>query len=384
MAVPPTAPLGERVSPGASDQHLLDYIGAKGFRRVFLVTGHRSFSWFENNNFIHRLSQVSAPKRWADARPNPEFHNLKRGLEAVSAHTPDVIIGIGGGSVMDMAKLLAALSNKPKSDLAALTGGSPGLDKRGTHLVLVPTTAGSGAEATHFSVLYREGVKYSIAGEGLLPDHIVLDPELIKSGDSNQLAASGLDALCQCVESIWARGATSQSKDLAIAGLRSVSESLVAFVERDKRFAEPMQWGSHLAGHAINTSKTTAPHALSYFLTTHLGVPHGVAVASTLGYFLEHHMAMLRGGGSLDSGVKVAIDAIREGLGLSGRNNATKYFRDLFDRLGLDQPRQYWPQDAGAIEAWIRSANPERLGNHPLALDEEALYRILGLTLESD
>lgn len=371
--------MGQKVTPGTADEHLLDYIVQNHFTRVFLVTGHRSFSWFENRGFPQRLSEVSELVRWADARPNPEFSNLVEGVKELSRHDPDVIVGVGGGSVLDMAKLLAALSGKTNFDPVLLTTGAADLSSRNVRLVLVPTTAGSGAEATHFSVLYRDSRKYSVAGAGLLADRVVLDPELVTSGDSRQLAASGLDALCQCVESIWAKGSSIPSEKMALEGLRAITRGLVGFVEGDKSLAGLMQWGSHLAGHAINISRTTASHALSYFLTNHLGVPHGVAVASTLGYFIDHHNVTVKTGNSPGEKNEKAMGIIREALNLRESATATEYFSQLFRKLGLEEPRKYWPQDAGTIEKWIDSVDLERLGNHPLALKKQDLRGILGL-----
>ncbi len=379
MLPPPQAPLGFQVPSGTADQHLLDYIAKNRFGRVFLVSGHRSFSWFEEKGFIDKLSDIADVARWSEARPNPDFADLTQGLEAVSAHAPDVIIGVGGGSVLDAAKLLAALYKKPHSTLDTLLTNAPDLDSRNIALVLVPTTAGSGAEATHFSVLYRDGVKYSVAGQALLPDHTVLDPHLVTGGSPQQLAASGLDALCQCVESLWARGSTTESRKLAEEGLGVVAKSLVHFVNGNNECAGDMQWGSHLSGHAINTSKTTASHALSYFLTTRQGVPHGIAVASTLGYFIDHHTRTAASSHSSHGVFAEAIKAIRVGLGLRDNDSALEYFRRLFAEIGLNEPEDYWPQDPAVQDEWMNSANPERLGNHPEPLESKDLYEILRL-----
>jgi alcohol dehydrogenase class IV len=278
-----------------------------------------------------------------------------------------------------MAKLLAALYKKPNLNLDTLMTGAPDLDSRNVALILVPTTAGSGAEATHFSVLYRDGVKHSVAEKALLPDHTVLDPHLVTGGSSHLLAASGLDSICQFIVSLWAKGSTIESRKMAPEGLRVVSANLVQFANGDNDSAKAMQWGSHLSGHAINTSKTTAPHALSYFLTTRLGVPHGIAVASTLGYFIDHHTRTAASSHSSHVVFSEATKAIRVGLGLRENDRAIEYFRTLFAEIGLNEPEDYWPQDPALRDEWMNSANPERLGNHPEPLESKDLYEILRL-----
>lgn len=377
MSSVPIAPLGKRVAPGTADRNLLEYIASNDFERVFLVTGKRSFAWFEKKGFIHRVSNLADTMRWSDARPNPEFSNLQQGLEVISGHNPDLVIGVGGGSVLDMAKLLAATYPLQPVGFDTVTGGHADLSMRKPHLILVPTTAGSGAEATHFSVIYRDAIKHSIAGAGLLPDYIVLDPVLVTTGEPGQLAASGLDALSQCIESIWARGATEQSRQRAVEGLRALASSMPSFALGDKSRAGVTQWGSHLGGHAINISKTTASHALSYVLTMRLGVPHGIAVASTLGYFIDHHSKNLEPGDSTNHNLGPLLRIIRDSLGLTNNASAIEYFESLFDQLGLDKPRSYWPQNRHSVGTWLRSANPERLANHPIRLDQKNLAQIL-------
>lgn len=377
MTPTPTAPIGRQVTPGTADKHLLSYITSHPFERVFLVTGHQSFSFFENRGFIDRVSDLADTKRWSGARPNPEFSNLQEGLEVISGNHPDILIGVGGGSVLDMAKLLAVMYSRDPADVDAITNGTLDLSTRRVHLVLIPTTAGSGAEATHFSVLYRDSIKYSIAGQGLLPDQIFLDPFLVTGGKPEQLAASGLDALCQCVESIWAKSATEQSKKYAIEGVATIASGLVDFVHGDTQLASGIQWASHLGGHAINTSKTTAPHALSYFLTTYLGVPHGISVASTVGYFIEHHHKELEAGNPSYEKLGQALQAIRKNLGLRDGDSAIDYFELLFEKLGLAQPRSYWPENRDEVYEWVATANPGRLENHPVSLDKKALLQIL-------
>lgn len=380
MAAPYFAPLGEQVEPGTADLRLIEYINDEKFARVLLITGQRSFNWFDEKKLVERISGTAEIFRWSHARPNPEFSNLIHGLQVVSMFNPEVVLGIGGGSVLDTAKLLAALHGKKSSELDNVTSATVELSARNTRLVLVPTTAGSGAEATHFSVLYRDGRKYSIVGGGLLPDCVFLDPHLVVSGEPEQLAASGLDALCQCIESIWAKSATAESQQRAVEGLRAISHSLESFVQGDTSKAKDIQWGSHLSGHAINVTKTTAPHALSYFLTSNFGVPHGIAVASTIGYFIDNHTQVSRLSSSSHDDLSESIRIIRDSLHLNRYSQATEYFQSLFFRLGLGEPRSYWPETSALKAEWIGSADADRLRNHPLPLVAEDLRKILMLT----
>lgn len=372
------APFGSTVAGGKSPEYLLSHIRRCGYRRILLVTGRRSFSHFEESRFEARLSANSAVERISDVPPNPTSTQLEIALSDARRFKPDVILGVGGGSVLDMAKLIAALLDSIQ-DLDD-TRQDDRLNSRNVDLLLVPTTAGSGAEATHFAVLYRGKVKYSLSGNALLPNLVVLDHQLIVGGDRHNLAASGLDALCQSIESLWAREQTPRSRKFAKQGLSLLSEHLVPFVQGDFSRSRQMQMGSHLVGHAINISKTTAPHALSYFLTSEVGVSHGVAVASTVGYFVDFHLDSISQGRGIPKDFVKSMGTIRSKLGISESQSGKEWFGELFGSLSLNSPESYWPRSLDSRNRWISSANPSRLANHPIRLDEEQIRVCLQLS----
>lgn len=379
MSRTPIGPIGQVIEPGSAVTHLRNYVQRGNSKRVFIFSGQRSFYWFEKNRFVEDLRGIASVTQFADVRPNPDLESLRVSLKAVEKFNPDVIIGIGGGSVLDLAKLSRALRDNPSAEPDTLTSNTAELNGRATQLVLVPTTAGSGAEATHFAVLYEQGIKHSIGGDSLLADHIVLDSALVSGAKPQQLAASGLDALCQCIESLWAVSATTDSRQIAYEGLVAVSSSLVGVVKGDHHLAERLLWGSHLSGRAINISKTTAPHALSYYLTARFGVPHGIAVASTIGNFINHFIFTIEGKSSTSQDERDTVSSIRKIFKISNEFTAIDYFNDLFLQLGLKSPRSFWPEDPILVEGWLQSANRDRLQNHPLVLDSANLPGILGL-----
>jgi alcohol dehydrogenase class IV len=190
----------------------------------------------------------------------------------------DLIIAVGGGTIIDIAKIISiAYSNgcaKVAEILSARTLGNR-LD-----LIFIPTTAGTGSEATSFAVVYLDKVKISIDHKSLLPTYVVLDPLLLKSLPIPILNSTVLDALAQAIESIWARGATEESREYSKEAIALILDNLDKenTIERLSGF----QAASHLAGKAINISKTTLPHSISYPITSYFGVSHGIAVFLTL------------------------------------------------------------------------------------------------------
>lgn len=358
-----------------------------GARRVLLVCGGRSFEASGAAAMQPELERVAEVVRWSDFAPNTDAADLARGLRIVDEFAPDLVLGIGGGSAMDMAKLLCAFAGAGggAADQDVLTAriraGAP-VDHRDRRLVLAPTTSGSGSEATHFAVVYVGDDKHSVAGPAMRPDVVALDPARTVSGTAYQRATSGIDAVAQAIESLWAVGATGLSRQWARHALRLLLPAIETHVHRpDERAARAMAIGSHLAGRAIDISKTTAAHALSYGITKRYGVSHGHAVALTLGSFLEAHDGV--GRDRLRAGVEPAVhaemmDQIRQRLGTVDGRRPRDGFRALLERLHLDPSLTA----AGARtradrEALARSVNPERLGNNPVAFTADELAALV-------
>jgi alcohol dehydrogenase class IV len=141
--------------------------------------------------------------------------------------------------------------------------------------------------------VYVDGEKYSLAHPSMRPAAAIIDPELTYSMPARVTAATGLDALCQATESLWAVGSTEQSRQHAAEAIRLSMEHLEAAVRRpnpeDRR---GMCLAAHRAGQAIDVSKTTAAHALAYALTTDYRLPHGMAAALSLPPLLEFNAAV--------------------------------------------------------------------------------------------
>jgi len=220
--------------------------------------------------------------RFTEFELNPKIEDVECGVRLCKDFKPDIVIALGGGTAIDLAKMIGTFSVQDDAP-RKIALGQAFIKKSGPPLIAIPTTAGTGSEATHFAVVYVDGEKYSCAHSTLLPDYAVVDPELTSSLPKEITAATGLDAFCQAIESIWAVGATDQSiiwateaAKLAWGNLVTVTQSPTA----ESRAA--MSHAAHLAGKAINVTKTTAPHALSYHLTSHYGTPHGIAVAMML------------------------------------------------------------------------------------------------------
>ncbi|KMS72077.1 alcohol dehydrogenase [Streptomyces viridochromogenes] len=350
--------------------------------RVLVVHGARSFEASGAARMLSAFGPRTRVRRWHDFSPNPDIRELEPGLALVRDLRPDTVVGVGGGSALDMAKLLCALADVPPGDIEERIRSGAAIDRRRMNLVLVPTTSGSGSEATHFAVVYIGDDKFSVAGAALLPDAAVLDPALSESGSAYQRAASGMDAVAQGIESLWAVHARPESRGLALRGLRLLLSAIVDFVSSPHAgAARSMTVGSHLVGRAINLSRTTGAHALSYGITRRYGVSHGHAVALTLGAFLDAHA---RAGSSdlqpavRSSAYRRALDDIAGLLGAPGPAESGRCFVALARRLGLPMSlSEVGVRSPAEVRGLAAAANVQRLGNNPVRFSPNELTELL-------
>lgn len=371
-----------RYGYGAVDS-LPAVVAELGATRVLLICGKSSFEASGAARVLPELERVAAVHRWSDFAPNTDAADLVRGLAAAVDFRPDLVLAVGGGSAMDLAKLLCAFHGQtdPEALHAAIRSGDRVTDRR-LKLVLSPTTSGSGAETTHFAVVYIGDEKYSVAGPVLRPDVVVLDPGLTLSGSAYQRATSGIDAVTQAIESLWAVGATPASRRWARHALGYLLPAIEPFVTTgDVAAARAMSIGSHLAGRAIDISKTTVSHALSYGITKRYGVSHGHAVALTLGVFLEAHAdappERLRPGvdpASHAAAMAEVLTALQAADGAAARAR----FTTLLQRIGLETNlAKVGAETRPDRQALAESVNAERLGNNPVRFDTADLAALL-------
>lgn len=209
------------------------------------------------------------------ALPVEDIQELYKHLEKKDIST---IVAIGGGTIMDIAKIISLSLSSKLENIEQILENPTGF-KNIKELICIPTTCGTGSEATHFAVVYKNRKKFSIAERSLTPGYVVLDHNLLLNLPEKVRNSTVLDALSQAVESLWAKNADDESKKYAAEALASILKGLDSEGEEKLKY---FQKGSFLAGKAINISKTTASHAISYPLSAHFGIPHGIAVFLTL------------------------------------------------------------------------------------------------------
>lgn len=321
-----------------------------------------------------------------DFEVNPKYEDMSRIGRTLKDSSFDIIIAIGGGSVIDFAKCLNVyICTINNTGMDGITDKSL-LDTSYLPMIAIPTTAGTGSEATHFAVAYIMGRKVSIAHQGLKPSYVILDPRFTYNLPKYITACSCFDALCQAIESFWSIGATPESQKFASEAIQIIKINAFQAINGQSPLARNnLLLGAFLAGKAINISKTTAPHALSYPLTSHFGIPHGHAVAMTLGIFFDLNEAPDI---SLNSSASLTLKEhknrmlhLRSLLEFNEESSVQEQWKKFLSECGLnDKPSSNF---SGLVpDDLLCNINIERLSNHPVKHTNDILENIYKNLLE--
>lgn len=350
-------------------------------KRVFLVTGEKSFQLSGAQRIINEMKSHYDFFRFSQFEKNPNISDLKTGIQKYKEFRPDMTMAIGGGSVLDMAKLINILANQDAQPESYIKK-EKGIQRRGKPVMAIPTTSGSGSEATHFAAIYINEKKYSLAHEFLLPDFSLLNHELTYRLPKHLTASTGIDALSQAIESYWNVNSTSESKEYARKSIKLILDNLKESVHcPNNKNRKNMMVAANLAGKAINITKTTAPHAISYILTSKWGLPHGHAVGLTLGEFLVFNSKVSKRDCADPRGplyIKTTLQEINKMF----HSPTPELTRDKIHQLMRNIHLDYKLGSLGITskedkELIIDSVNYERLKNNPRKLNQEQLRRII-------
>ena len=369
----------EFIGRGALD-NLPNILESHGAGRVFLVSGDASYHASGAAEIVDRLIGSKVATRFCDFSINPKYDDALRGMRLFQELDCDIIVAVGGGTAIDIAKLINVFHSHPGKTVALVTGQQKA-DSPGVPLVAVPTTAGTGSEATHFAVVYMDGAKYSLAHAHVLPDTAIVDARFTDNLPPYITACTGMDALCQATESFWSVGATPESQGYAAEAIGILCRTIVkAVAQPDDRSRDLMMRAANLAGKSINISKTTAPHAISYPITSAFGVPHGHAAAVTLGWFFEINAKVTSTTVNDPRGADYVRDTMARLWQLFEVGDAQECRISWYHRMracGLEyRPSGLGISQRGHIDDITSNVNLERLGNHPVALSSEQILEI--------
>lgn len=268
-----------------------DWLTERGCGRIVLVATAPALK--ANPGFLEGLQRTCGDVIvHDDIPPEPGMSVVSSLLEELRSESIEAVIGFGGGSVLDVAKMLAALHGH-EQDVRSVIGRDR-IPHRQTPLICLPTTAGSGSEASPNALLVDESSKRKEAAISpyLIPDAIFVDPELATSLPPAVTAATGMDALCHCLEAYTNKNAHPVVDHFALEGVRLIASHLEQAVKNGDNLEarSAVALGSLYGGLCLGPVNTAAVHALSYPLGTRFSLPHGLANALLLPFVFEFNL----------------------------------------------------------------------------------------------
>jgi alcohol dehydrogenase class IV len=265
-----------------------------------------------------------------DLDGEPHAETVDRAANVIRGHDQPCVVGLGGGSALDVAKLAAVIAEGSHPAEAYALCARP-FKKPGLVRIMIPTTAGTGTEVTRTATFTNHaGHKVWAWGQELVPDLVILDPGLTVSLPAQITAATGLDALVHAIEACTCCQRNTISDALGLHAIRLVSENLITAIEApgDLNARSGMLIASTLAGGAFAQTGTAGAHAIGHALSTVAGVPHGRAVAIAMDTLLEWNEAAFP---ELHTAVTQAL------AGSGSADGASAAFSRLVDQTGLSR-----------------------------------------------
>lgn len=276
----------------------------EGISRAFIVTDPVMVQLGNVNKILHYLrkrEQYCHSEIYSDVESDPSVECIMRGVEAMRAFNPDVIIAIGGGSAIDAAKGMWLFYEHPETSFDGLRQRFLDIRKRAfkfpklgtkTKLVAIPTTSGTGSEVTSFSVITDKkngNIKYPLADYALTPDVAIIDPQFTRSMPKSIVADTGLDVLTHAIEAYVSVMASDYTDGLALQATEMVFHYLKASYNGDNLAREKMHNASCIAGMAFTNAFLGLNHSMAHKLGGEFHIPHGRANAILLPYVIAYN-----------------------------------------------------------------------------------------------
>lgn len=279
-------------------------------------------------------------------------------------------MAVGGGSALDVAKCIKLFSN--------MAGNGAYGDFLKQKIVpnqipflAMPTTAGTGSEATRYAVIYYNGSKQSVTHKSSIPDTVLMDSSVLKTLPLYQKKATMMDAFCHALESFWSVNSTEESKVYSKKAIEMVLTHMGGYLANTDEGNAGMLLAANVAGKAINITQTTAGHAMCYKITSLFGVAHGhAAILCDRKLFPEmicNTKTCIDPRG--EAYLKETISDISQAMGCNTAEESVAKLEDIFVKLELEVPQATEEQ----FEILKTSVNPVRLKNHPVELTEDTI-----------
>ena len=354
------------------------WIQENGCKKILMVCDGSIWYMDGFNKHLEEVEKTGVEMiGFRDFQPNPLYESVVKGVELFNDEKCDSIMAVGGGSAMDVAKCIKLYSNLPGdgTDGAWLKAE---IVPNSIPFIAMPTTAGTGSEATRYAVIYYNDAKQSVTSESFIPSTVLMDPNALKTLPLYQKKATMMDALCHAIESLWSVNSTEKSKEYSRAAIQAVLKHMDGYLANTEEGNAGMLKAAHTAGQAINITQTTAGHAMCYKITSLFHSAHGHAAILCdrvlFPWMVENTDKCTDPRG--EEYLKATLDEIGRAMGCKDATEGAEKLRIIFDSLELEVPTA----TAEQFEILKNSVNPVRLKNHPIALGVDtidSLYHII-------
>ena len=320
-------------------------------------------------------------------RNEPTIADVLTAVKVARVHRCDMVVAIGGGSVIDTGKAVGALLSNPGDplDYLEVVGRGQPLSQPSAPVIAVPTTAGTGAEVTRNAVLAvpEKQVKVSLRSPTMLPRLALVDPELTYSAPPAVTASTGMDALTQCIEPYLSNQANPITDALALQGTKAAAVSLrQAYHDgADRTARSDMALASLCGGLALANAKLGAVHGFAGVIGGMFPIPHGVVCARLLPFVFEANMSALAAAGSPVLSRFDNIALVLTADERATRHDAVQWLHDLSKELQIPPLHTYGVQPAAFDEIIAKTQRSSSMKGNPIPFSDETLRRILTAAL---
>ena len=344
------------------------FIEKEKVHKLFIVCG----TTCNKLPIIEEIKGIPVNQIWfSNFVSNPRYDSVVEAVRIFKTEGCDAILAIGGGSAMDVAKCikLFATMDDGKSYL------EQPYESNDILMSAIPTTAGTGSEATQFAVIYHNEIKQSVMHKSIIPSHVFFIPELLSQLPEYQKKVTVMDAMCHAIESFWSIHSTDESKRYSSDAIQLILKHLRGFLDGNHSDAVQMLYASNLAGKAINIAKTTAGHAMCYKISSIYGISHGHAAVLCLiqlwRYMVIHLEECVDPRGQ--DYLKIVFDELSSMFAYADTHNGLDFLERIILELNLEVPHL---QNKEQLNLLVTSVNIERLKNNPIRLTEEAIKEL--------
>ena len=344
-------------------------------KNVLILTGSKSLK--ESGKLDIILKALNNKKTFVyDGIPsNPETNELYSFKLQTDKLNYDSIIAIGGGSVLDMGKCLAAFKNLCINSYNELEQGIKNKKYQNNSInipiIAIPTTAGTGSEVTSWATVWdkKNNKKHSVEDERLYPKIAIIDPMLTINLPLQLTVSTALDALSHALEAYWSKRTNEIVRMYALRAIELIIENLNNLIDNlnDLNLRIKIAQASLYAGLAFSNTKTTACHSISYPLTSKYNIPHGIATSMTLANFFKINKEFI-----VDKDILLNAFDIEE----------VSQVKDIINNIFLKSKIPFKLRDYGVREKDINfiienSFTPDRMNNNPVEVTSELLRKVL-------